>query len=267
MSRSASALVRLAFVATTLLPTCGTGALEPCDPLATRTEGVTLAAVLAIGQHADGAVYVADRPAAGKERVFVLEDGALMRKPIAGSGSGSLPDGEWLVFSVGGASPFHLKVELPRNGQARMGIVRGPFEGKDFVIGQQGDLLAVVHKEVIAGLPVRGVDEVFVEYLADLPDGRRMLVIRPQDDWTYDDFRVFVGPSERMEERKVTSVTRLRDGGTTTIVFELDGAKATAFFPAPMRAEPVTLEVSGEKTTFARVVAGERPEGASFFCR
>jgi hypothetical protein len=107
---------------------------------------------------------------------------------------------------------------------------------------------------------------VFVEYAAEIPDGRRLVVTRPQDDWGYDDFRLFLGPPERVEERKVNSVQRARDGGTTTISFQIEGAAAEAFIPAPQNVnEPATLKYAGQTFTMA-VTRGTAPAGLQFLC-
>ena len=52
---------------------------------------------------------------------------------------------------------------------------------------------------------------VFLEYNAQATDGRFLVVVRPKDEWTYEDFRVFFGPSDRVAQRHVAkSVTRPR---------------------------------------------------------
>jgi hypothetical protein len=89
----------------------------------------------------------------------------------------------------------------------------------------------------------------------------------PEDDWDYEDFRLFLGPPERVEERKVTSVQRARDGGTTKISFQIEGAAAEAFISTPQNVnEPATLKHGGQTFTMA-VTQGTAPAGLQFLCR
>lgn len=238
---------------------------EPCSPLASHAEPIALAAVLGIGKHADGTLYVVDRENPGAERVFVSEQSALVRQRIAGTGSG--PD--WIVFTITDATtPFTLKIETPAGGPARMGVVRGPFADRDFEIGAQGDVLDIVGMDALVGIPVNNLPgDVTIEYLAETDDGRRLVVIRPTDDWAYDDFRLFLGTPGTMVERQIFSVTRARDGGTTTIVFDLDGAQATALFPAAIRMEPATLMIDGTTMTLTLTSPGTSASAFNFYCR
>ena len=54
------------------------------------------------------------------------------------------------------------------------------------------------------------------------------------------------------------------DGGTTTIEFDLDGAVATAYFPADRHELPWTLSVANETTELTRL--DTVPDGAAFHC-
>jgi hypothetical protein len=117
-------------------------------------------------------------------------------------------------------------------------------------------------------------DRVEIEYLARTEQDELLLVVRPAEDWSYDDFRLFLGPLEHMRERDVQQVRRQRDGGTTNILFELGGKTADAFFPVQFvdgRFEPgpATLTVDGEAAPLTRLDPGEQRdllERAEFFC-
>ena len=69
--------------------------------------------------------------------------------------------------------------------------------------------------------------EITLEYVADVQDGSRIVVTRPRDDWSYDDFRVFYGRGDQLIERVVTQVGR---GSFTIIEFVVDGANFKATF-------------------------------------
>jgi hypothetical protein len=151
-----------------------------------------------------------------------------------------------------------------------MGVVRGTFTDRDFVIGQQGDVLQVVGADAIASLAIKDLPRtIYVEYFAHLPDARELVVTRPENDWMYSDFRLFLGTSDRMVERRVKDVSRARDGGTTSIVFVLDGDEATAFFPSPTdtAGAAATLTEGGQTLALATEAAGTAPVGFMFLCR
>jgi hypothetical protein len=242
----------------------------PCDPLATVPAAtLALQTALGIGRHADGTIYVLDQTTANLSlRVFLSEAGVLQRKVIAGSGQGNdATVGAFYVVSVPDATaPFVLKVQ-GSGASLAMGVLRGPISSRDFVIGQQGDTLQVVGADAIAGLTVKDLpDTIYVEYLAVLPDGRQLVVSRPENDWMYSDFRLFLGTSDRMAGRRVKNVVRTLSG-TTTIDFVMGGAEATAFFPWPLdgTAGAATLTSGGQTLTLA-TTAGTAPTGFMFLC-
>jgi hypothetical protein len=241
----------------------------PCAPLlASAPRQIALATVLGIGRHADGTLYVLDQDDTGT-RVFVSEGAKLKRKEVSGSGSGHLDSGDWYVASVlDPSAPFILKVD-DTNGARQMGVVRGAFTDRDFTIGQTGDVLEVQGAATLDGLIVLDLpDGVYVEYWAHLPDGRTLVVLRPDHDWGYDDFRLFLGTDDQMRERPVLSVQRARDGGTTTIVFTLDGARATAFFPSSLSgvSEASLTVANATPDVLTTEPAGSAPTEAAYFC-
>jgi hypothetical protein len=212
------------------------GSLVSCDPFQPITKPVTLTTVLGAGRDTDGTLYVVDQPQPGGERVFVSSGGTLQRRRIAGSGTESSGNGVISYsFSISDhVPPFMLKLETNAAGPTAMGVLKGTTDVKTFTIGQQGSVLTLVPTSQIVGLPVANIPaQTFIEYNATLADGRALLVVRPLDDWTYQDFRVFFGAADEMIER-VGQVVRLRDGGSTTINFTIDGVAAVASFPVSL---------------------------------
>jgi len=69
------------------------------------------------------------------------------------------------------------------------------------------------------------------EYLFVLPDGEYLYVSADKYDYSYDSFRLFVGPQEAMRQIPVKEVMRLRDGGTTYITTH----EGTMFSPSSFR--------------------------------
>ncbi len=246
----------------------------PCTPLAAAPAApIALDTVLGIGKHADGTIYVLDQTSTGT-RAFVSAYGAtfsdpvtLHRKEVSGSGSGARDAGTWYVVTVlEPSAPFVLKVD-DTSGVLRMGVVRGTFADRDFAIGETGDVLTVLTAESIAGIAAFDLPEgPVIEYWAQLPDGRALMVTRPGHDWDYEDFRLFLGTTERLVERSVLSVDRARDGGTTTILFTLDGAPATAYFPAPISDAGASLTTAGATVSLSIGPTASVPSTLTYLC-
>jgi hypothetical protein len=245
-----------------------TAGLSSCDPLAPHPLPIALRTLVAAGRDATGVIYAVDQGDGG-ERVFASDgSGALVRQRIAGSGTG--PD--FYVFNVTDHDPaFVLQIDVPPGGPVRMGVVIGALEdSRTFVIGQQGEELTLVPAEALAGMPVQNLPgNVVVEYTASLPSGEVMVVTRPRDDWSYEDFRLFLGNLGAVAERRVTDVARMLNGGSTYIRFDLDGQQAEAYFPVMLvdggfAPGPATLTVAGTTTALTRQDGA--PAGAQYLC-
>jgi hypothetical protein len=244
-----------------------------CDPFHPTTKLIALTNVLGAGQDTDGTLYVVDQPQADSEqRVFVSSGGTLQRQRVAGSGTESSGGGV-MSYSLSVSDhvpPFMLKLETNAAGPTAMGVLQNPpLDVKTFSIGQQGSVLTLVPASQVAALPVANIPaETFIEYNATLPDGRALLVVRPRDDWTYQDFRVFFGAPDHMVERTVDQVVRHQDGGSTIIYFIIDGAWAAATFPVQMLPKgPPALGI-GTTTSFQLTLGptDSPPAGYSYFC-
>jgi hypothetical protein len=139
-----------------------------------------------------------------------------------------------------------------------------------------GDDLDVLDGSAIDDLELRNLPaEVTIEYLGAIEDGRRVLVVRPTDDWSYEDFRVFLGTPSNMIEREVQNVTRAKDGGSTRIELTLDDTPAQLDFPVvytggdTFEHGPSTLTSDGEMLSIA---LQDEPDSSAvdslnFFCR
>jgi hypothetical protein len=82
---------------------------------------------------------------------------------------------------------------------------------------------------------------------------------------SYADFRVFLSTSvtSPLIECKVTNVVR---GSFTDIVFDLDGAHATAHFSSGPAPSPSTLTVGSDTSELAVMAPETRPTGVMFLC-
>ena len=178
-------------------------------------------------------------------------------------------------LTVGGDAPFTLLIELG-GAMTRMMVVEGSL-GRDknlTISAAAGEELEIVSKAALDSLAVQNLPgDVHVEYSARLSDGARLIVLRPEHDWSYEDFRVFFGPADRVEERHVTSVTRARDGGSTHIDFEVGSEAAVAFFPSRLavdgvaRDEPDTLEIGAKSLDLERLpMEALELDGLKFAC-
>jgi len=238
------------------------GSSEPkaCSPLEGVTEPIALATVIGAGRHADGTIYVVDQQESDL-RAFVSEGSALERKKVAGSGQGE----DWTSVTIADANaPFSLKVETEAGVPKRMGVVRGELKDKTFDVGAQGDVLELVDASAYANLAIRNIPgSVVVAYDASTSDGRRIVVTRPDVDWSYEDFRVFFGTPERMVERRVETASR---GSSTHITFDVDGVEHDAVFASTMSSHTTsTLTVNGAEEGLT-VNTTDPGVGLSYFC-
>lgn len=206
----------------------GNASAPTCDPLAPISAPITLANVVGAGKSGDGTLYVIDegRP---EYRAFVSQGSVLQRKLVVGSGTTT----DSLIASVEDASaPFSLKIESLGGTPSRMGIYRGTLAAKDFDIATEGESLTLVGTDALRAFTVANLPgKVDVEYDAHTDDGHRIFVTRPDVDFSYDQFRVFYGTDQRMQERALRNATR---GSSTYLVFDLDGKDATALFPSSL---------------------------------
>jgi hypothetical protein len=254
---------------------CGGGGSSPgpasktCDPLADDPQPITLGEVLGAGRDANGVVYVIDQPHQGEPRLFVSEGMALRRRPTSGSGAGEQPDGSSFEIVTSGMGDAALAVEVVTDagGALTMGVFHGALATKTFTIGMQGDTVTVLGPDALEGYALENLPgRIYVEYVATLPDGRTMVVTRPEVDWSYADFRVFLSTSATspLLERRVINIVR---ASFTNILFDLDGTQAAAHFSSSLAPGPSTLSVGADSFELTVMTPGTRPPtGVTFFC-
>lgn len=249
-----------------------TSELTSCQPLAAETSDVSLGTVLGAGEAADGTIYVIDR--IGNElRGFVSEGGELYRQRVSGSGEMNDAAGETITISLSELSPeLTLQVVTAPDGSKRMGVVQGPLNTKTFTIGEEGEELTLLSADDVAALQLHNYPaEIVTEYVAEVEDEKLLVVLRPRDLTGYDEFRVFYGKLERLEECPVQHVTRAHDGGSTEIDFTVDGDAAVAYFPVEFvdekftpGAPTLTVDDVGLQISLS---SEDSLEGAGYFCR
>lgn len=200
---------------------------ESCDPLAAQELPIQLGAVIAAGKDAQGTLYVVDHdPSQSGDRVFVSRGDTLYRKRVSGSGETGGSDFTWSFDDDG--TPERLVVH--KQGDTVTVIALAPPDERTFAdqLDARAQRLTPVASSSVTGLGVRNLPgEIVIEFVADAPDGSRLVVTRPMDDWTYDDFRIFYGMNGHLLER-VTTFTGARsyrafdfivDGATWHVTF------------------------------------------------
>ena len=206
----------------------------PCDPLAAQPEAIVLGEILGVGRDAGGTLYLVDETdSASIGRVFISEGDALVRRRVLGGGTSNVSGVSARTLTIEAPEPLRLLIEMGPS-ETRMALSRS--EGRDLRIddlGSDAELLEVLDEDALEGLELRNLPgNVEIEYLVETERGELLLVVRPADEeLDYDDFRLFFGPPTGLLEREVASVERQRDGGTTHILFGLNGDEADAFFP------------------------------------
>lgn len=268
--------VRLAGVSLLAIATaCGaaeeSSELSACQPLEAPAAEISLGEIVGAGEDARGVIYVIDE-VAGELRAFISNDGVLVRQRVSGTGQGNA-GGAFTVVSLNELDPpVTLQVTVDASGGERMGVVTGPLDSKTFVVGEQGEELSLLPADAVHGLPLANYDpEIVVEYAAVVEGGRTLIALRPRDFQDYSQFRVFLGPAEHLDERAVSAVTRARDGGSTTLDFDVDGERARAEFPVEFVDEQFTpgapsLRIGDRELDIALTTPTGSPAGASYYC-
>ena len=246
-----------------------------CNPLEAAPAPITLGEVIVAGRSDAGTVYVIEQPNEAPElRAFASSGDVLVRHVVAGSGVDNREDGSlhYNLLVDTAANGFTLIAEVEGD-HKRMLLASGSLPKQLDIDPAQGEELEIVGEDVLEKLTLRNLpDDVHVEYWASLPDGARMLVVRPEHDWSYEQFRLFLGPLDRMQEREVFEVTRAKDGGSTHILFDLGSRRADVFFPHRLDGMggvidgPVTLD-DGSSTLELTLDDSQNELGdASFVC-
>jgi hypothetical protein len=118
-------------------------------------------------------------------------------------------------------------------------------------------------------VPCAPLDDLVIEYLAERDGGELLLVVRPDSDaLEYEDIRLFYGPHEHVAEYPIDAFQRQRDGGTTHILFRVDGTDADAFFPVTFDGTqfadgPATLTLGGDTVELTLIASPIRGDDAA----
>lgn len=230
-----------------------------CDPLSPRAQPIALGRVLLSAVGHDDVYYLVDE-VGGDYRVFTGERRQVVRQRVTGSGEGS----GWLLLTFEQAgSVYTLAVEL--GAARRVALATGEVEREFELVTAVGESLQRLPAPDADELELVNLPgEMFVEYLVDAPGRKTTLaVIRPENDWGYEDFEVYYGPETALVQRAVENVSRARDGGSTIIDFLVDGASVRASFPIAGAAS--LRDDAGETPLQTR--SEEQTADLTFICR
>lgn len=219
---------------------------QPCDPLASETTDESLVDVRGVGRSEAGVLYVID-DVDHDSRVYVSEGDLLVRHRVLGFGETNQGDTTTVVLSVSGQPQDFVLAHEQTGSDVRMALAFG-IEARDIEsVITAGELIEVVPNDTVDGMDASFVREVELEYHARIEADEEVVVVRPRDDWDYDDFRVFIGPADTMAEHRVYEVLRALDGGSTTIELDYDGSRAVLDFPyVNMAPGQATFTVGGQ---------------------
>jgi hypothetical protein len=253
------------------LGACGAeqAALEACDPFAADPQPLRLGTILAAGEDAGGVLYVVEQPAGRGEselRVFVSERDALYRKRVLGTGSGG---SDFTISFEDGSAPSRLVFQRRAGELTGMALVHDRERSFLDALGPEAERLTLVQERDVRDRALHNLaGEIVLEHLGSVDDGsgvHTIVVTRPRDDWSYEDFRLFYGADGELIEREVENVSR---GNATFIDFDVAGATYHVVFGSALGPAQSTLRVGTvEHEVEAELNPISVPAGTSFVCR
>jgi hypothetical protein len=236
---------------------------------------ITLGTVSAAGRSADGTLYVVSSAGTANTQVFVSSGQVLQRKRSSGSGSSGAASGEVneTVSYEDDSVPNRLVFKQTNGVVNGLALVHDGDKSFFDQLPGSAEHLAIVAPSELATLTVQNLPgEQVLELSARTPDGDRVVVTRPRDDWSYESFRVFYGSESAVDERTVRNAGSSKSG-SRYLTFEVDGADFELAFGRVLLAVGMVTPNSGALTTptGARALALDDetkglPSGLHFRC-
>ena len=246
-----------------------------CDPLA--PPAITLEKILGVGQDAQGTLYVADQTSDYITRVFVVNDGVLVRKYVTGSGgqgSGSETDCT-LSFQDSAtttATPLALLIQIRGGTTTAMAI--DPSSSRIFIGDPNATytLLNLVNPSTIAGMPLQNLPN-NIDYVEDMSDGNVIVITAPVNYNSASPHQVYYGSAAAVIERTITSDTQGLDISEGPVIsFVVDGATYTFsyYYPFPpdsgVRSGSISTSDGRTLTCTDRAATAASLSGLTFVC-
>ena len=280
-----------------------------CDPRDAPSPSPHIQPPVLVGEHADGTVYVLDRFDEGfswperpvgrdlSPRLFI-SSGQQLIEHDGGGGLSSTSSEWWGSYGTVDRQTWG-QFRFPRSrdpshvvsAHTKMALEESEPEVSYDELREQGlsDEEARIRLfdemtplRVLPECSVEDFEVVFlppgprqIAYVAEDERGYHILVTEPARLFDGYDFKVFYGPPERVLEYPTREpVSRERDGGTTTIHFEIDGEPAELYFPARRwddgseRQSTITLPEGTLNVTRLSDVepSQELPAGVTYVC-
>lgn len=237
-----------------------------CDPFEEIDQPLRLGDLTVAARDSRGtiyAVYYADS-VNGSDQLFVSEGDILYRKVITDNEFGNDDYGRYHVFNFDyGVDESSLLVENSADNGTRVAVVRDSrYQGRIDTMPEEGELLEVLSADDIQNMEKRNLPGIIsIECLAEVENGKIMLVVRPLYDENYEDFDLFYGTPEEMKQYAILDVQRTRDGHSIWISFEIDSSTAEAVYPIYLDETEVGLEepkvtIGDEKYGLTRLASG-----------
>ncbi len=257
-------------------PGAGAASSSPCSPLDATTSSVKLDAtsILAAGRSTDDTVYVLTETAS-ELRLFVTDGDGLAEQFEVGTGEASEGALTTWTFDYSAADGSPVSVEAERDDSGlRMGVLKGPKDGKAWQIGAQGETLTLVPATDAAKLSAISVQSFYLDYEATRDDGNAIVIVAPAHAGSFDAFRLFWGPPSALSEEKITSFSRSLSN-STSLTFSLGAEMATLNYAVPSigpdggvtDSSEGSLTLDGQTSVLSGAWPPVLPDGAQFLCR
>jgi hypothetical protein len=192
-----------------LMLACGDESRGPsdagtCDPLLPSPRPAALSGVVAAGSAPDGTLYVVTRTGTDT-RVFVSQGDTLVRRRVLGSGFG-LGGSDFVddTVSFEDTRTSRLVFQSDDDYALRMALVHDDARTFYGELTNKTELTVQPASSVESWLVRNLPGEILLQYAAITPDGQQLIVTRPEDDWTTNDYRLFLGRNDELHEIALT---------------------------------------------------------------
>jgi hypothetical protein len=206
-----------------ILSSCGLVDGDSCNPIGSDVAAVEMGEIIGVGQSPRDSSYllVVARTPDGHFQVFRTVAGeALKRRPVSDVQEIAAASGPGYSMLIGeDVDTQLLRLEVDPSGAVTM-----------ISIGES--VLNLMGRELPAGIAFQpGPRKFMIAGYGFLEDARNttLIFIRPDIDWSYEEFRVFFGDAAYLVERKPATVS-----GGLTVSFKADGHDVKAIVPVVM---------------------------------
>jgi len=181
-----------------------------CDPLAGEARPIALGVVEVAGRAPDGTIYVVDAVPKHMKRVFISDGDVIRRRRTQSVGGAETIT--TVTFDETDTITWSRSLRC-QDQEPTLSVKRGGL----------GEKLTVIPASEIARFPLENLAGGTVLYTSTGADETRLFLISPHADATSSEWRIFQGPADRVQERKLLGMTTNEYGGLTSVSFDRDG--------------------------------------------